>query len=897
MRLALALIGLLGLFAALLAAAGPARADAPPDAGEPVVERWSADPRLWLALIEWRQRLRLELASSRDICTAGTLTEISWQIAGGMQPYELQVEGTPVNVEADNIRINCGALSEAEAADEDAALAAKRVTATVTDARGARQAAALDVARARALPPLQSAEEYGDTVSAYRGAMGFEWRAPAMSYSCRSPNCYAIRWRAVGAEAWNYAPLTHHLGERGLAFGLVRGLADGVVYEAAGAAMRDPIELQTPEALRWTSPLSGTTLTNPTGLTATATHDTVTVRWNRQPSGRSWSVDLYGPDGALGQDVMRWDTASWGDPATGVHEVVFQHLPASTRYEVRVGWDVMEGYEPTSAKTSVETLPLPPGREPLLRGPQNLRATATHDSITVMWDQPFAAVTDPYWLYLLRGDGEYGASRHGTAWHPNTQFTFSGLKPGVSYRVVVVHMAIVRASAEVSATTRAMPLALELHSSRELCTAGTLTEISWQISGGTPPYELQVEGTPVDADADSIRINCGALTEAEAADEDADEDAALAAKRVTATVTDARGVRREAAIDVARARALPAPTNVRYSSNHRTVLALWDEVAGAGSQSPRSIHPVTRSALRTTAMVRTRAKGDVAWRYEVVDREGHNELGLEAQPGTHEFSVAAVRHPLELETPAALNWSDALAYTATKPAPNVTLTATHDTVTVSWDRQPLARHPGWNVELLDVEGGGMRSDIMSHRMISDQGSSSARHTVTFTHLPPDTAFNVHVYLNLAEHEPIPSWMASLSSEHPRTVRTKPAPPDWTPWPVGAQNLQTTATDDSITISWDAPSDSAADRWFVELYDSTSGRLLYARWAYLSESPLTINRLLPTTTYRITVEHIDLQTTTTTATVTTSATAAAGAGAPDFSSACYCPDPTKLFHGQ
>ena len=191
----------------------------------------------------------------------------------------------------------------------------------------------------------------------------------------------------------------------------------------------------------------------------------------------------------------------------------------------------------------------------------------------------------------------------------------------------------------------------------------------------------------------------------------------------------------------------------------------------------------------------------------------------------------------------------------------------------------------------------MRSDIMSHRMISDQGSSSARHTVTFTHLPPDTAFNVHVYLNLAEHEPIPSWMASLSSEHPRTVRTKPAPPDWTPWPVGAQNLQTTATDDSITISWNAPSDSAADRWFVELHDSTSGRLLYARWAYLSESPLTINRLLPTTTYRITMKHIDLQTTTTTATVTTSATAATGAGTPGFSSACYCPDPTKLFYGQ
>ncbi len=551
------------------------------------------------------------------------------------------------------------------------------------------------------------------------------------------------------------------------------------------------------------------------------------------------------------------------------------------------------------------------GGEASADGPLTLeRRTASSLTISWSWSGQPASAYEIAWR--VRGDDDPAAWRSLRKTAAQRRHTIDGLDAGVHYVIRVrpldpndrpfASLQGSFATSSAAAGQRPDPrlqrglterLTLELASSREICTAGTLTEVSWQISGGKPPYKLQVEGTPVNADADNLRINCGALSEAEAAD----EAAALAAKRVTAVVTDARGVRREAALDVARARALPAPTNVRYSSNHRTVLALWDEVAGAGSQSPRSIHPVTRSALRTTAMVRTRAKGDVAWRYEVVDREGHNELGLEAQPGTHEFSVAAVRHPLELETPAALNWSDALAYTATKPAPNVTLTATHDTVTVSWDRQPLARHPGWNVELLDVEGGGMRSDIMSHRMISDQGSSSARHTVTFTHLPPDTAFNVHVYLNLAEHEPIPSWMASLSSEHPRTVRTKPAPPDWTPWPVGAQNLQTTATDDSITISWDAPSDSAADRWFVELYDSTSGRLLYARWAYLSESPLTINRLLPTTTYRITVEHIDLRTTATTATVTTSAAAATGAGTPGFSSACYCPDPTKLFHGQ
>ena len=844
---ALALIGLLGLFAALHGAVGPARANGPPESDDLPAERWSADPRLWLALIEWHQRLRLELASSRELCTAGTLTEVSWEISGGTPPYSLQVEGTSVNADADNVRINCGALSEAEAADEDAALAAKRVSAVVTDSRGVRREAALDVARARALPPLQSAEEYGDTVSAYRGAMGFEWRAPAMSYSCRSPNCYAIRWRAVGAEAWNYAPLKYNLDEQSLMFGLVRGLADGVAYEAAGAAMRDPIELQTPEALRWTSPLSGTTLTNPTGLTATATHDTVTVRWNRQPSARFWSVDLYGPNGALGQDVMRWDTASWGDPATGVHEVVFQHLPASTRYEVRVGWDVMEGYEPTSAKTSVETLPLPPGREPLLRGPQNLRATATHDSITVMWDQPFAAVTDPYWLYLFRGDDEYGASRHGTAWHPNTQFTFSGLKPGVSYRVVVLHMAIVRAPAEVSVTTRAVPLTLELHSSRELCTAGTLTEISWQISGGRPPYKLQVEGTPVNADADNIRINCGALSEAEAAD----EDAALAAKRISAVVTDARGVRREAALDVARARALPAPTRLSYGSHFETVLVVvkWSE---AGPN------------LSADAVARYRPVGGVEWSYSAVD---DSVLTLEPPTGEHIASVAAVRHALEAETPEALNWSEELRLARTVAPQNLIATATHDTVTVAWDKQPYTNQmPYVSVSSPTFNG------LHSSRVFEEEGEYG-RHEVVFKHVPPDTEYVVTID------------MSDLGTPVPTstTVRTTAAPAGWVPPPRGPQNLRATATHDSITVTWEAPHDGARLVWLAELIDEQTGRVINHRW-FTDDMTWTVSGsrsggiLKPNRQYRILVEHRTFKLPTAEITVTTSAPPAAAQGA-------------------
>ncbi len=68
---------------------------------------------------------------------------------------------------------------------------------------------------------------------------------------------------------------------------------------------------------------------------------------------------------------------------------------------------------------------------------------------------------------------------------------------------------------DIVATTRfqvqPQPLSLELTSSRQLCTAGALTELSWTISGGQPPYTLTIDGRTVDAKADSHRVNCGPL--------------------------------------------------------------------------------------------------------------------------------------------------------------------------------------------------------------------------------------------------------------------------------------------------------------------------------------------------------------------------------------------------
>ena len=388
-------------------------------------------------------------------------------------------------------------------------------------------------------------------------------------------------------------------------------------------------------------------------------------------------------------------------------------------------------------------------------------------------------------------------------------------------------------------------LSLALESSRELCTAGTLTEISWQISGGSAPYALSVENSAVDVSADNVRINCGALTETEAAD----AETALAAKTITAVVTDSRGVRREAALDVARARALPAPTNVRYWSYVSDVLVYWDPAEGAGSQSPRSVHPVTGNRIQVSGMVRTRAATDKAWTSEVLDA-GPRQSGLllPALPGLRVLSLAAVRHPLETETPEALIWSPELIYAATTEAQNVVINATHDTITMAWDRQPHAHGQEIRVVLTANEAGGTRT-----RQLWEERGVAGRHQSTFTHVPPATDFTVEVFM-----------LGARGATQPRSyaVRTKPAPAGWTPPPRGAQNLRVVAGSDNIAVSWDPPHPDPWLVWHLKIEDISTGRQVYhtvtlsTTWSKTWTDPWL--RLQPAARYRITVLQVDFE---------------------------------------
>ena len=665
-----------------------------------------------------------------------------------------------------------------------------------------------------------------------------------------------MRWRRRGATEWSHDLYQSSSQDPCTVWRAIPGLEEGVAYEASIAALRDPIELNNPEALQWTRAAQGTTVTTPSGVTVNATHNSVTIRWNRQPSAYWYTVSLAGPNGGLSARLARdLDESAWRAGPSGVHEVVFRHLPPATAFTVYVGIPTTVHEKRLSTKTRVQTKAAPADWTPLPRGAQNVRASATADSITVRWDAPFVGADDRYKVVVYHP--RY-PSKPLFKWVYRNEFSQGGLETGVTYRVVIEHDGVVKAPKEIQVTTIAetpgkarqtpppfewwangkptTPLPyLQLTSSRDVCTVGTLTELSWQIAGGTPPYTLSIEGEMVGADAESHRVNCGALTEAEAAD----EDAALAAKQITATATDSRGVQRQASLDVERARPLPAPMTTPLITYGDAIVTEW-LTSDSKSDSATSLF-----------LIRWRPATSTEWSYRTLEHT-HDPLpvvhlyldGL-GQGIDYRFEFAAMRDHLETETPAALPWSRRSTTTLADPT-GLSATATHSTVTVTWDAQPAATF--FYVDLDDLSDG--YSQVRDSEIYTSTEYDGEVYTVVFRNVPPDHAYTVRVQVGSSFRSQTPEPLETTT-----TVRTTLPPSGWTAPHRGAQRVRSTATTNSITVAWDAPyPDAADDDYHLMLFHPTRSGIRHER-VYNGTTTFTFDNLEPGLTYRVVIDHI------------------------------------------
>ena len=804
-RLAVVAAPLLGLLVAVLA-------------GWSVAAAQASDP------------LTLTITAERSECTAATLNPVTWTITGGTPPYTLTIDGAPVEADAESTTVTCGGLPEG------ASTAPGTITGVVSDANGATATAS---AAYTIVPPLPAPANFrvgvhpGFVLSYWDQVRGAHSQYPELDESqvtpaewdTRGARGYLVRYRTDAASTWTYAEASDaEWTTLGGYLSPWETPPPGTFYTAAIAAARHPLELETPEALNWGAPIRYTTSGPAQNLTVRATHNGVTVTWSKQPGTQQAWAYIENPRGG---GETRY-VAEGDEP--GTHTVTFNHLEPDSEYKIWI-LQFLDDHRGAVSR-SFRTAAAPPGWQPLPRGPQNLRATATHDTITVTWDPPFEGASPRWFAAMLDGEimvHTFQTNAGETTWVSSGEVDSIGryrILPDTTYTIILTHVGIHRARQTITVTTQAAPpLRLALTAERSECTAGTLNPITWEISGGTPPYTLTIDGGSVDPGAESATVTCGALP----------DGAVEAPGTITAVVTGANGATATASAAYTIVPPLPAPTGLRHTPYPGSVETWWDGVPGVAKLTLEDAEgaPYTIDAY----LVRYRAVGAAEWSYAPGKRTLHDVWEV-FDAGIREFSVAALRHPLERLTPAALRWSAAHPYAPVVEPQNVVATATHDTVTVRWDKQP---HGTDGMVALFADGG-----VVAKRFPT--ATSAGRHSITFSDVPPSASYDVLVVYDGAPEMPGTSAWTE--------VTTLAAPPDYEPPPSGPQNLRATATQHSITVSWEASRPAAPLSYEVQVFHAESGIRVAMRHPPDGVTSVTVIgnywRIQPDTLYEVVV---------------------------------------------
>ena len=396
--------------------------------------------------------LALHLEADSQVCTAGSFTEVRWEISGGVEPYEATLNGQPVDASSGAATIACGAaLAVPDWLRGIIPPAPVDVELAVADVSEAEARESLRLNRAPPLPaPVVSARPQTASTSVHASALG-------VGHGTTQVRRYLVRWRPVGGAEWAYERSTASSTSRwsDSVFSADTG-GTGVRLEIEVAQVRSFAEQEEIDLLNWSDTTYATTGSPPTDLTARATHDTITISWGPAVEGLAWTTTI-GPMGDRDRDRdRRWggnNRSAWIQKAAGPglpYEVSYGELLPDTLYGVRVRLDdncFDYGYGDDLCAPSqgllVRTAPAPPGwsREP--RQPQNVQATAHAGGggIRVAWDPPLEGEERVYAVIAY----EYGTPRA----NPITPVGGVGgrsyvlrLPLDTTYQVIVQHLGI-----------------------------------------------------------------------------------------------------------------------------------------------------------------------------------------------------------------------------------------------------------------------------------------------------------------------------------------------------------------------------------------------------------------------------------------------------------------------
>ena len=219
---------------------------------------------------------------------------------------------------------------------------------------------------------------------------------------------------------------------------------------------------------------------------------------------------------------------------------------------------------------------------------------------------------------------------------------------------------------------------------------------------------------------------------------------------------------------------------------------------------------------------------------------------LPAPRGEREVMISTLRHELETETPATLSWSEPVKSAILSWPEKLTASATHNTVTISWKRQPYAAVAVVTLLVTDQYGHFTRAVV--------ETGEAGMATVTFEHLPPNTDFTAIVSYG--------SGGIDYRKDIAVSTLAPPADFDYTAIPQGPQNLSATATRTSVTVTLNEPYPGAEPKYRCYIVDQETGvTLTYgnatydpdtATWSWTTRG--MVQPVVPSHTYRVHVAH-------------------------------------------
>ena len=403
--------------------------------------------------------LAIEISSSREVCTIGTFTEISWAIGGGIAPYTLTINGSVIDPERTSERVLCGL---AEGLDDPGQLNAFNhtvVRGTVVDGENQTSSGVISIRLSSPLPPPERAfagvwQEWSDyrVASLYAG-VDRQWSGGSRQHSA-SPSLFLVRWRPAGETSWSY--LVEEEPDSGVWFNRsLQRVPVNAVYEVQLSQQRVLIEHETPEALRWTRVLNAVSAGPPRDVTVQTTSHSAVVAWQANRKRTNWKVQIspVGPDRSSGRSQ---ETVSVGGQHS--YSVEFSRLRADTAYSIML-WQDSPSVLP-EATFDIRTEPERFDASYPDNGPRIMSVTPSIGArgligLITEWDSPTTGDETPYRVYAhefatpidWHDAPEVGSDRR--------QTLITGIRPDTLYRVVVERVDLHRTRDEVLIRTPA----------------------------------------------------------------------------------------------------------------------------------------------------------------------------------------------------------------------------------------------------------------------------------------------------------------------------------------------------------------------------------------------------------------------------------------------------------